>query len=182
MRRLIVSLCCLVLVACVASPPLAERVTVAPGITLDLPRPGDLGRSVEAVQMVTARHGDDRFVFEGRLSVGPERLLLVGSDSLGRRALTVSWSRGRMEVERAAWLPDSLHPENILADIVLLYWPEAVVRRHLSGAGLTRTATGRAIDDVIAVSWLGDPWNGTATLRNSAWDYTLEVRSVEVGP
>ena len=49
MRRLFASTFCLCLMACaVAPPPVAERVTVAPGITLELPAPGDLGRSVEA--------------------------------------------------------------------------------------------------------------------------------------
>ena len=181
MRRLLAFLA-LALAACAAPPPPAERVTVAPGITLELPPPGDLGQSVEAVQMVTARHGGDRFVFEARLSVGPERLLLAGSDSLGRRAMTVTWSKGHVDVERASWLPDTLRPENILADIILLYWPEAVVRRALAGADLRQTATGRSVGDSIAVTWRGDPWSGTARLRNLAWDYDLEVRSVVVGP
>jgi hypothetical protein len=170
------------LTACAAPPPVTERVTIAPGISLDLPAPGDLGRSVESVQMVTARHGGDSFIFEGRLSVTPDRLLLAGSDSMGRRAMTVTWTKGRVEIERAAWLPDSLRPENILADMVLLYWPEAVVRQALGDTGLIQTPDGRSVGDVIRVLWQGDPWGGLARLHNSAWDYDLEVRSVMVGP
>jgi len=172
------------LTACAAPPPPPDpgRVTVAPGITLALPSPAALGRSVDAVQIVTARHRGDIFVFEGRLSVGPDRLLLVGTDSLGRRAMTVTWSQGQIAVERAAWLPESLRPENILADIVLLYWPEAAVRPGLTGADLTEQAGERAIGSAILVSWQGDPWNGTAHLRNLAWEYELDVRSVLVEP
>jgi len=171
------------LAACTAPPPPEPgRVTIAPGITLSLPTPAALGRSVDAVQMVTARHQGETHVFEGRLSVGPDRLLLVGTDSLGRRAMTVTWSQGRITVERADWLPDSLRPENILADIVVLYWPEAAVRPALTGADLTEREGERMIGEVIAVSWRGDPWTGTARLRNRAWDYELEVRSVVVGP
>lgn len=172
------------LAACAASapPPEPGRVTVAPGITLALPAPAALGRSVDAVQIVTARHRGDTYVFEGRLSVGPDRLLLAGSDTLGRRAMTVRWSGGQIAVERAEWLPDSLRPENILADIVLLYWPEAAVRSGLTGADLTEREGERAIGNAILVSWRGDPWNGTAHLRNLAWDYELDVRSVLVGP
>lgn len=182
MRNLLASISCLCLIACAAPPQAPERVVVAPGMTLDLPPPGDLGRVVDAVQMVTARHGADSFVFEGRLSVGPDRLLLVGSDSLGRRAMTVSWGEGGIAMERASWLPESLRPENVLADIILLYWPEVVVRRALHGATLTETTSGRHVGEAIAVSWQGDPWNGIARLRNLAWDYELEVRSVMVGP
>lgn len=173
----------MILAACAGEGPVVpDRVTIAPGITLILPEPGDLGRSVEVLQLVTARHGSDSFVFEGRLSIGPDRLLLAGSDAMGRRAMTVSWTRGHVAVERASWLPETLRPENVLADIVLLYWPEAVVRRALRGAELTQTAEGRRIGDAITISWRGEPWRGEAQLRNLAWDYALDIRSAELGP
>lgn len=182
MRPLHSLICAFLLSACTAPPLPVGPVTVAPGVTLDLPAPEDLGRNVDVAQMVTARHGGETVLFEGRLSVESGRLRLVGTDAMGRRAMTVTWVPGRVEVERASWLPDSLRPENILADIVLLYWPEPVVRRSLSGAGLVQNAAGRTIGDAIAVSWTGDPWTGSARLRNSAWDYELEIRSVAVMP
>ncbi len=171
-----------VLAACSAAPPASDRVMVAPGVALVLPAPGELGRREDAVQLVTARRDGETFVFECRLSVDGERLLLAGSDSMGRRAMTVTWSRDGIVVERADWLPDSLKPENILADIVLLYWPEEAVRRGLSGAALTQTSQGRHIGDAIAVSWRGDPWNGLSRLVNRPWGYEIEVRSARVAP
>ena len=173
----------LALAACSsAAPPVADRVIVAPGITLALPAPAELGRAEDAVQLVTARRGGDSFVFECRLSVDGERLLLVGSDSMGRRAMAVRWSKDGMTVERADWLPDTLRPENILADIMLLYWPEAAVRRGLSGAVLSQTSQGRSIGESIAISWQGDPWNGSSRLVNTPWGYEIEVRSARLSP
>lgn len=180
--RFVFLLAGLVLAACSSAPSLPEAVTVAPGITLALPAPAELGRREDAVQLVTARRGDETFVFECRLSVDADSLLLAGSDSMGRRAMTVSWSRGNMAVERADWLPDTLRPENILADIVLLYWPDEAVRRGLTGADLTPTPQGRRIGDAIAVSWRDDPWNGLSRLVNTPWGYEIEVRSVRVSP
>ena len=182
--RSVLLLLALALAACSASPSGAkpEAVTVAPGITLALPAPGELGHGVDAVQLVTARRGGDSFVFECRLSVDGERLLLVGSDSMGRRAMAVRWSKDGMTVERADWLPDTLRPENILADIMLLYWPEAAVRRGLSGAVLSQTSQGRSIGESIAISWQGDPWNGSSRLVNTPWGYEIEVRSARLSP
>jgi hypothetical protein len=157
-------------------------VTVAPGITLALPMPAELGQGVEAVQLVTARRGGESFVFECRLSVDSQRLLLVGSDSMGRRAMTVRWGQDGITVEQAEWLPSSVRPENILADIILLHWPEESVRRGLAGATLTQTPQGRRIGEAIAISWQADPWNGLSRLVNTAWGYEIEVRSVRVGP
>ena len=155
---------------------------VAPGITLALPAPGELGRQEDAVQLVTARRDGESFVFECRLSVDAERLLLAGSDSMGRRAMTVTWGQGAIAVERADWLPDTLRPENILADIVLLYWPEDSVRRGLRGAALTQTPQERRIGEAVTISWAADPWNGLSRLVNGPWGYEIEVRSARVIP
>jgi|AGTN01.2.fsa_nt_gi Protein of unknown function (DUF3261). len=184
-RLLIIASAVLGPAACAAPPPDFDRVPVAPGVTLSLPSPAELGRSVEAVQLVTARHGGDVFLFEGRLSVSPQMLTMVGTDPLGRRAMSLRWSPAGLEVERASWLPDGLRPENVLADIVLLYWPDGALARHLAGATVEAAADGRHIRrdgaDMIVLSYRGDPWSGVARLDNLAWGYQLEVRSSEVG-
>jgi len=177
---------CLLLSACAAASRPVDTVVVAPGVVLALPAPAELLRTVDVIQLVTARHGDDVFVFEGRLSVGPGGLRLVGTDAMGRRAMDIAWNGGCLTVERASWLPERVRPENVLADIVLIYWPEAAVRRGLRGATLetgpgarTIIADGRA---VIAIRTQGDPWLGAAQLSNTAWAYDIEVRSAGVGP
>lgn len=176
------------LLAACAAPPVNSNapVPVAPGVALSLPTPAELGRSVDAVQLVTARHGSEVFTFEGRLSVTADAVILVGSDAMGRRAMTLRWSGQALEAERAAWLPSDLRPENILADIMLLYWPEPALRRHLHGGAVSVTSDGHLIrrdgTDVVEVHHQGDPWSGVARLANLAWGYEIEVRSQEIAP
>lgn len=159
---------------------------LAPGEPLALPRPADLGQNVEAAQLITASRDGQNFVFEGRISVTPERFLLVGVDSLGRRAMTVTWTDAGLEVETAPWLPPALRPGSMLADIVVLYWPEAVVRRSLAPAGGTLDADAhrRSVriggKEVLRAerSWAdGTPWTGTLRYANLAWGYEIEVQS-----
>ncbi|CAA7626547.1 DUF3261 domain-containing protein [Magnetospirillum sp. UT-4] len=173
---------CLGLAACAAPPPPGDTVELAPGITLVLPAAAELGRSVEAVQMVTARYAEESWTFEARLSVNAKGLRLACLDAMGRRALSVTWADGRLAAERLPWVPDELRAENMLADIVLLYWPEEVVRRALKGAELSQDGTGRRIGDAVAIAWAGDPWNGAARLRNAAWNYELDISSATVAP
>lgn len=178
----------LLLGACVAPVRSVDTVAVAPDILLVMPSPGDLGRLVDVMQLITARRGSDVYVFEGRLSATADSLLLVGMDGMGQRILTIRWTEGRMEVERASWLPESVRPENVLADIILVYWPEDSLRRALapSGASLESSAGSRVIrqhgNDIIDVHYEGQPWSGVARLRNLAWKYEIEVRSVSVTP
>src|SRR5215470_19852954 len=121
-----------------ADPKVAE---FAPGRILALPLPADFGRTVEAAQMLSARYDGQTFLFEGRISITPQRLVLVGVDAMGRRAMTATWDGRSLNIESAPWLPASVRPGSMLADIVILYWPEAAVRKALASAGCKLIAT-----------------------------------------
>src|SRR5262252_383930 len=141
-----------------------QSAQFAPGRVLALPRPADLGRTVEAVQMLSARYDNQTFVFEGR------------------RSLTI---------ESAPWLPASIPPASMLADIVLLYWPEAAVHKALAPAGCTLLATAksrkvRCGNDIVLIAkydWpSGAKWDGTLQYSNLAWGYEIEAQSKEMSP
>lgn len=177
----------LVLVLLAACAEVPRPILLAPGVPLALPAPGELGRVVEALQVVTATRGGEVSVFESRLAVTADEVRLVTTDPLGRRALAIRWTAGGVEEDRAAWVPAELRAENVLADLVLLYWPEAAIRRGLSGASLRAAAAGRRIHngdgEVVTVRYEGgDPWSGVSWLENRAWGYALEVRSAVIGP
>ena len=184
----------LVLAGCSSTPvdDAANMPYFAPDRLLALPAPGDLGRSVEMSQMITVRHDGEVFAFEGHISISPERFLLVGVDGIGRRVMSVTWNKnGRITAERADWLPPAVRPGPMLADIVLLYWPAAVLRQALKSAGaVVKDTPGRrriTIDDVdiLTVDYLagGDQaTGGRLHYRNTAWGYEIDVQSVEVAP
>lgn len=164
---------------------------IAPGEVLAMPAPGDLGRSVTATQLITVRRESETYVFEGNVSVTPERLQLVGVDTIGRRAMTILWDKsGRIDAETASWLPDAVKPGPMLADIVILYWPEDVVRRALpAGAVLIARPGARSVvldgQEIFHAEYLegGDAaWAGHLRYRNTSWGYEIEVQSVEVEP
>jgi hypothetical protein len=163
---------------------------LAPNLRLDLPAPASMGRSIEAVQMVTAHHDGDTVVFEAHLSVTPERALLVGVDATGQRLMTVTWRGSDITVERSPFLPQSVRPGAMLADLVVLYWPADVVRQALasSGANLAVDATSRTISlhgkPVLQATYQGgaaDPWSDTGLhYRNLAWGYDIDVATLQV--
>jgi hypothetical protein len=165
-----------------------DATLFAPNRSLALPRPADLGRSVQAMQLITVQRDGDTFVFEGQISITPERFLLVGTDPMGRRAMTVTWTEAGVTTETAPWMPSALRPDSMLADIVMLYWPEEVVRRAIAPAGAELVADTRSrsvrIDgrDVLHVDYdeAGKgPWTGTLHYANHGWGYEIAVQSVE---
>ena len=122
-----------------------ESVLIGPELTLVMPRPGELSRSFEAVQLVSARYGERTFVFESHLSASPDHFLMVSLDSIGRKAMTITWTDAGISYEAAPWVPEQLRPQNVLADIVVLYWPEASVYRSLIGGTLTTGPNMRSV-------------------------------------
>jgi hypothetical protein len=160
----------------------------APNRSLVLPRPADLGRSVQAMQLITVQRDGDTYVFEGQISITPERFLMVGTDPMGRRAMTVTWTDAGVTTETAPWMPSVLRPDSMLADIVMLYWPEDVVRKAIAPAGgeLVADATSRSVRidgrDVLHAEYDGtgaSPWTGSFHYANHGWGYEITVRSVE---
>ena len=183
----------LLLVGCASAidrPEPIRTVGIAPGVTLTLPPTPALGRTVEAAQLVTAHYGNRTVVFEGRIGVTPERFLLVGTDTMGRRAMTVTWTAKGVTAEAAPWLPVTVRPGNMLADIVMIYWPEAAVRRALSGASLasapgTRTLRNTDGTEIISIDYgttAEGAWSGRLRLHNLAWGYDLDIQSEETPP
>jgi hypothetical protein len=179
------------LAGCAAILPVPADPTaplIGPGQRLNLPRPADLGRSAVVTQLITASGYGQTVVLEVNLSVTPERVTLVGLDGMGRRAITITWTDQDVMAETAPWVPETLRPGSMLADLIVIYWPEAAVRRALPAGGeVVQEARGRTIringTDVLRVDYgwaAGARWNGTLRYSNLAWGYDIDVQSREM--
>jgi hypothetical protein len=188
-KILALSFVLLALGACAHGPIESKdnHVFIAPDVTLVLPRPSELARSFESTQLVTAHYGDQVYAFEGHVSITPDRFYMVGLDSFGRRAMTITWTDSAITYERAPWLPSQLRSQNVLADMVLMYWPEDMVRKALSSSPCT-LSTGpnwRSVmqdgHEIIRIEYGpasdGSTWSGQATYRHLIWNYQLDVQS-----
>lgn len=172
------------------NPTKPGTVRISPHVALIMPSPADLGRSVEATQLVTVRYGNQDFAFEAHIHATPENFLLVGFDLMGRKIMTINWAKESTSFETAPWVPKQLRAENILADIVLLYWPDNIVRKSLDKTvKLNSTAHVRTIILDHKIIWQADYqlkskhdlWSGKLHYHNLAWDYEFNIESAETG-
>lgn len=151
-------------------------------------RAADLGREVEAAQLVTVSRDDKAVTVEVRLSVKAERLILVAQDMLGQRLMTVQWTDAGIAEERSPNLPAVVSPVGLLADLVALCWPEDAVRRALGRDGASLVVKdgerivllGREETMRATLGWRSSaPWTGQTRYRNVRAGYTVDVQSVE---
>lgn len=168
-------------------------IALAPGLSLTLPSLHALNHSIEVVQSVAAHYGSQTIAFEGRIDAGPDHFTMVCSDGLGRRAVTVQWTESGVRYEAAPWVPKQLRPQNMLADLVMIYWPQEALAKALPDATVTTTATGRRIakdgKDVVAVDYTpqsgpdgADIWLGKTVYHNRIWNYNLVIESAALEP
>jgi hypothetical protein len=164
----------------VAAPP--ER----PGrAILRLPAlPGYPGE-VAVVQALHVVRGDEANDVEAILQASAEHLVLVLSLPLGPRLAAIEWSARGIAIHRDLDLPAAGHvlPEDVLADIMLAFWPEAAVRSCLRDGLSLVVEPGRRLvmRDGVAVIEVQrdgtDPWNGRTTLANHLLGYHLTIVS-----
>ncbi len=175
--------------ACAASnPEVAGSAVPMPGAFLDRVRPADLGRDIDAVQLVSVSRDSATLTIEVRLSVRAQQLRFVAQDMIGQRLMTVQWNGADVVEERSPNLPSFVVPKGLLADLVAICWPENVVRRALEASSSTLSvqnderiilAGGR--DTMRAMRSWGPqaPWTGRLSYRNVRAGYTVDVQSVE---
>jgi len=170
------------------SPGSVSSTVPASSTFLSNLRPADLGREVEAVQLVTVSRDGNAVLVEVRLSLKAGQLFLVAQDMLGQRVMTVTWTEDGVRDERAPSLPPVVSPVGMLADLVAICWPEDIVRRALEKSGANLTAqgnqriilSGREETMRAAVGWPPQgPWNGRTSYRNVRAGYSVDVQSVE---
>jgi hypothetical protein len=176
-------------VACAeTTPEFATSAVPNPGTFLDHIRPADLGRDVDAIQLVSVSRDDAAVTIEVRLSVRPQELRFVAQDMIGQRLLTARWNGARVVEERSPNLPRFIIAKGLLADLVAICWPEKEVRQALRQAGANLSVQGNqrivSIGDresMRAVRTWGTeaPWTGRLSYRNVRTGYTVDIQSVE---
>ncbi|MGB8600655.1 MAG: DUF3261 domain-containing protein [Rhizomicrobium sp.] len=169
--------------------PLSAPIILAPGVEMQLPDLTSLNRHIEVVQSVVASYGSQSIAIEGRIDAGPDHFTMVCSDGLGRRAVTVQWTSSGVSYETAPWVPKQLRPQNMLADLVMIYWPQDALTKAMPDATITTTPTSRSIaiggKDIANVDYApqaGDVWFGKTTYHDPLWHYTLSIESAALEP
>lgn len=175
-----------------APAAVSTRIELQPGLALDLPRepwPANAG-TVDVEQQIVARAPDGSTnEFAARLAMKPGDVHIVMLDGLGRRAIDAHWTAASLDVSAADWLPRQVDPRRALADVILVYWPQDVLRQALPAtAELLQMEGERVILDrqtgkrLVEISRpQPDQWEGAASLANLDLGYSLTIGSRKLG-
>lgn len=144
---------------------------------------------IAAVQAIHVDRAGQRADVQAVIELRPDLLVMVVAHPAGPRLATIAWSADGVRVERGAVLPAAaaLQPEDVLADLMLAFWPEAMVRRNLGDGLLLVVDPGRrqvVRDGVVLVDIHrndADPWNHQTRLDRRDLGYKLTIDSMAGG-
>ncbi len=166
-----------------------NQAIIAPKTVLTIPPPSAIGHSVDLAQSIVAHFRDQTYAFDLQIAIDKDRLDLVAMDGFGRRALTVSWKDNAPSFEKASWLPAVFRPADILASFVIAYWPDEVVAAAIKDPAVSvatkdgvRRISRNGHDLIVVTYGDGEGWNRSATLKNLAFGYEIDIRSAENDP
>lgn len=158
----------------------ATRIQHAPAIPLA--SPSDLSARA-ATQVIHAVHGGRQMTLSTAIQLDAAGLKVVGLTATGQRLFTASFDGSTVSAQKSAFVPDSVDPERVLADVQLALWPLPAVQEVFARtgfevtepfAGVRRLRRGNAL--IAEVHYASaDPWNGRLWFVNFEFDYSLTI-------
>ena len=158
------------------------------GVTLDLtalewPLP-----PLALYQQISFSIGAERAQMEALLEIAENKVHLSLLDQLGREAAQLSWSNSQLKAEQASWLSISVPPENLIADLALVYWPIAELTEALPSNVTVIEASGRRTINsqgktLVIVEYSKGPGQlEIVTLENKVLGYLVTTQSTVLSP
>jgi hypothetical protein len=177
---------CALAAACTHAPPPAPVPAVAtapqPAAEPALAPPMAAGAR-NASQVIHAAYGARAVTLRTAIEVNAAGLAVVGVTATGQRLFTARYDGTRITAEKSPFVPASLDPARVLADMQLALWPLPAVQaafreRGLAVsepfAGVRRLMRGATL--LAEVHYAGaDPWDGRLWFVNFEFDYSLTI-------
>jgi hypothetical protein len=167
--------------ACATHPP--PSPPAASTRNWPLLAPAALGRSAQVRQILHAAFQSRTVDLQCVVTVDPDRLTVVGLNTLGLRAFKVTYDGLQVDEQRAPQVPAFVDGARLVEDIQLAFWPLPALQATLAPAGWTVVepfaGTRRLLRDGALVAEVHyattDPWSGRIWLVNLRDRYSLSI-------
>lgn len=171
--------------ACAPAPPPAPpgpQAFLNRQVAVSLPNPAALGHAWHASQLLNADYGGQKGQIPVELEVQGGWLTLVGLAAVGPPLFTIRFDGREILTEHKTLGVRLLPPEQILADVMLVYWPRSAWLPHLppgwrlEDEGDYRRlfdATGTLVVEIHTVGNVDQPH--TVDLDNVTFNYRLKI-------
>jgi uncharacterized protein DUF3261 len=146
--------------------------------------PGAVGAR-SAAQVIRAAYGARTVTLRTSIQVNDAGLEVVGVTATGQRLFTARYDGTKISADKSPFVPASLDPARVLADMQLALWPLPAVQAAFRERGFSVSEPFAGVrrlmrdDRLLAeVHYAGaDPWNGRLWFVSFEFDYSLTIDS-----
>lgn len=181
MTRFLTGFLVFVVVGCTSN--LVERVHLSENLEYSLPQNPWSGAPLSAFQQVTVSSGTELQHFQAIIDIKPGLTTIVMLDLAGRRAVEIEWSAQGVTLKSAEWLPEIVKAGEILARMVLAFWPIEQARTGLPQnsallqSGFVRSVT-QDSQTIVRITRDGDnPWTSKTVIDHGNNDFQIIISS-----
>ncbi|WP_435929828.1 DUF3261 domain-containing protein [Dryocola sp. BD613] len=187
LRTLILLTGALVLSACSApkKEPSRPQAWLKPGTLVTLPAPG-ITPTISQQQLLTARVKGKTQSLMVLLNADSQKIMLAGLSPLGIRLFRLTYDQTGVKTEQSITLPELPPASQVLADIMLSYWPLAVWQPQLpKGWTLKDIASRRELRDennelIETIQYLArDGSRQPVTVQHHRFGYTIAIQHLD---
>ncbi|MEQ1527892.1 MAG: DUF3261 domain-containing protein [Methylococcales bacterium] len=144
-----------------------------------------VGPSRRIVQQLTAIWGERTESLVVVLELDAKHIAMAGLSNDGLSLFSLSYDAKTVVSDKSPLLPDSVKPEWMIADLQLVYWPLAVLRKNLPAewhiqAGAQQRDLFVADKKQVAVRYLTTDadWPRDVELVNFKYQYRLHIKTL----
>jgi hypothetical protein len=178
----------ILLTGCAMRPGTAPvQVEVQRGVFVNLPKPAELGQTLNVSQLITAQWGEEKQQkLLVQLQVEPQQVVLAGFSAWGTRILSLGYSGEEIQTYLLNGLADTLpKPEQVLFHVMLSIWPVEAWQKSLAEIGWVLVDSDlqrKLIDDkglvVIDITYQRKPYiDGTILFKHNTLDYVITIET-----
>ena len=188
MRFLLISLLAFFFSACTTPPSSVPQAWLKQGVSVELPSPG-ITPPISQQQLLTVKVNDKTHSLVTLLDADEHRLVLVGMTTLGIRLFKMIYDGDGIHTEQSIVIQELPPASQVLADIMLSYWPVEAWQACLPPGWTLRDENHRrelhdADNQVVTeIDYAGlDKQRYPVGISQHAFNYQLTIENLDEAP
>jgi|GEM_PF-5974231 len=160
---------------------------LAPDLQFALPKNPWASSPQTAFQQVTIKFDGSIHHFQAVVDLKPGAAKISLLDLTGARAMDINWTADSLDIVQASWLPQGVRAEDILAHIVVAFWPGLEVGTgfpngvSFSQSNLTRYVKNGTETLVLVTRDRDNPWASKTEISHTRSGFHLSITSSLAG-
>jgi hypothetical protein len=161
-----------------------KMIELAPHVQLQLTNIWPLKGKGTYLQRIKSLVGKQQYTLTVHITLEPTKLACVAFNDIVGRLYSLKWTPDQILWEASDYIPETMKPENIIGDFLLVHLEIDQLKANIKGANVIEQGTERVIQPPLGIvrkitrlNRQGDLWQ-RARIQNPKIDYELDIETI----